>query len=148
MQISYAALWLFTSWDIATNAALVAFPIVILTNARLSHREKTRAALRFAVISLTIWMSVVRSTSSYLFHGVEKLLWLHVWGSVQNCTIIVIGNGLAIRSQLQWGTSVHTRPLNFTRSPTPRGSVPLDAETAEVQIGRLEIPLDVSLHPT
>lgn len=140
MQISNAALWLITFWDIVTNVALIAFPIIILTNAQLPHRVKTRAAIRFAVISLIIWISLIRSASSYSFVGIDRTFWLHFWGSIQNSTFIVVGNGLAIRSQLQSReptrhslTTLYTGPIRSTLRPISRVLNPSDIEIDEIQ---------------
>jgi hypothetical protein len=117
IQTSSTALWLATFWDVVTSVALIAFPVVILTSARLSPRVTMFATLRFALISVVVWISVVRSASSYSFDGIDKTFWLHLWGSIENSTSIIIANCPAIRSQLQSrGPTRRSLAASYTRS--------------------------------
>lgn len=114
---STAALWVFTTWDIISDALLVILPIGILMGADLPRQQKRQAGIRFSAVCIVPCLSVLRASSSYAVTGMNKALWLHTWGIVQLAVFASIVNILAVLTHRAARLRGDVASLGSTESP-------------------------------
>lgn len=114
--VSNSALWMLIAWDMVSNMLLVAFPLSILSKARLPRQIKRAASGRFSHVAIGTIICIVGTATSYAVNGLGKVVWLHFWGAIQCGMFLFTCNCLAIRSECH---KTHSRYSMITVRGTP-----------------------------
>ncbi|GJN75003.1 hypothetical protein PLICBS_009099 [Purpureocillium lilacinum] len=125
------SLWFSLGADLATDLLIMAVPIRVLWNLKISFVEKISIGLVFIVGIITMVTAIIRSVSleSSTSAGQVSTTWLMLWAGIEGAVAIVVGclpsfavfiRGRVAASRAQYDGSSNTNPSAFNSHPKSR----------------------------
>ncbi|QLI65189.1 uncharacterized protein G6M90_00g011960 [Metarhizium brunneum] len=130
------SLWFSLGADLATDLLIMAVPVRVIWNLRISPVEKISIGVVFLVGILTMATAIIRSVSleSSVSSGQVSTTWLILWAGIEGAVAIIVGclpsfaifiRGRVIASRAQPDGSSNMNPSGYrsnARSKEPTGS--------------------------
>ncbi|KAJ6440052.1 CFEM domain-containing protein [Purpureocillium lavendulum] len=114
------SLWFSLGADLATDLLIMAVPIRVLWNLRISFLEKISIGVVFVVGILTMVTAIIRSVSleSSTSAGQVSTTWLMLWAGIEGAVVFIRGRVVASRAQYEGNSN--TNPSGYNSHPKSR----------------------------
>ncbi|OAA70646.1 hypothetical protein ISF_02620 [Cordyceps fumosorosea ARSEF 2679] len=125
------SLWFSLAADLSTDLLIMAVPLRVLWNLKISRVEKLSIGLIFAVGIITMATAIIRSVSlnSSSSTGQVSTTWLMLWAGIEGAVAIIVGclpafaifiRGRVIASKAQYEGDSNQSPPDYNSQPKSR----------------------------
>ncbi|TQV97832.1 CFEM domain-containing protein [Cordyceps javanica] len=125
------SLWFSLAADLSTDLLIMAVPLRVLWNLRISRIEKISIGVVFAVGVITMVTAIIRSVSlnSSSSTGQVSTTWLMLWAGIEGAVAIIVGclpsfaifiRGRVVASKAQYEDNSNQSPQQYNSQPKSR----------------------------